>query len=44
MNNEIQAQPKIAAKLEAAYNSWATRAGVVPWDQVQKAPRTPAPI
>ena len=44
LNNEIQAQPKIAAKLEAAYNAWAKRAGVVPWDQVQKAPRTPAPI
>jgi arylsulfatase A-like enzyme len=36
--------PARAASMLAQYDRWAARAGVLPWEQVQKAPRTPAPI
>lgn len=31
-------------QMSAQYDRWAARAQVKPWDEVQKAPRTPAPI
>ena len=33
-----------AERMTAEYEKWARRAHVQPWDAVQKAPRTPAPI
>lgn len=33
-----------AERMAAEYEKWARRAQVQPWDVVQKAPRTPAPI
>jgi arylsulfatase len=36
--------PERARKLAAAWDAWAARAQVQAWAEVQKAPRTPAPI
>lgn len=36
--------PEHLRRLSAAWDGWAQRAFVEPWDKVQKAPRTPAPI
>ncbi len=36
--------PDRVKKLSAAWENWAQRANVAPWAEVQKAPRTPAPI
>lgn len=36
--------PDRVKKLSDAWESWARRANVEPWEKVQKAPRTPAPI
>lgn len=38
------ANPKLAASLEAKYAKWATRVGAEPWDKVQAAPKIPALI
>jgi len=35
------ANPQKAAELAARYERWAARTGVVPWDEILKAPRTP---
>jgi arylsulfatase len=37
-------EPARVAEMAAQYERWAKRAGVMPWAEVQKAPRTPAPI
>ena len=37
-------QPQRAARMAAAYENWAARANVQPWDKVRAAPRSPAPI
>jgi arylsulfatase len=44
MNNLIQQQPKVAARLEAKYTAWAKRAQVEDWEKVRTAPRTPPPV
>jgi arylsulfatase len=36
--------PDRVERMAARYDQWARRAHVEPWDKVQKAPRTPAPI
>ena len=43
--NDLAAKhPDRAERMAAQYEKWAQRAQVQPWDAVQKAPRTPAPI
>jgi arylsulfatase len=44
MNNLADKEPKRVQQMAALYDRWAERANVEPWDKVQKAPRTPAPI
>jgi arylsulfatase len=44
MNNLVNRHPDRAEQMVAQYEKWARRAQVQPWDAVQKAPRTPAPI
>ncbi len=43
--NDLSAkEPATAERLTGMYERWAARVGAVPWTEVQKAPRTPAPI
>jgi len=41
MNNLADAKPEVAKRLETKFSAWARKAGVVPWDQLQKTPRLP---
>ena len=44
MANVAAAHPGKVEDMAAAWDRWAARANVEPWDKVRKAPRTPAPI
>ena len=44
IHNLADKEPARVAEMAAQYERWAKRAGVLPWAEVQKAPRTPAPI
>jgi arylsulfatase len=44
MTDLSQREPARLRKMIALYDSWTERVGARPWDQVQSAPRTPAPI
>ncbi|MCC7155279.1 MAG: arylsulfatase [Bryobacterales bacterium] len=39
MNDLFAKEPKAAARLSHRYDAWAARAQVLPWSEVQKAPR-----
>ena len=43
-NNLAAQQPKRVEQMAAAWQKWANRANVLPWEKVHAAPRTPAPI
>jgi arylsulfatase len=44
MNNLAAKEPSRTGRMAAEWSRWARRAQVEPWEKVQKAPRTPAPI
>src|SRR5574340_84651 len=44
MSNLAEKDPQRAGRMAAAYEKWAARASVEPWEKVQAAPRTAAPI
>ncbi len=44
MNDLAARHPDRVERMVAQYEKWARRANVLPWDEVRKAPRTPAPI
>jgi arylsulfatase len=44
MNNLAAKHADRVSQMSAQYEKWAQLAQVRPWDEVQKAPRTPAPI
>ena len=44
LNNLAAREPSRVERMVAQYERWAARCYVEPWDKVQKAPRTPAPI
>jgi arylsulfatase len=39
-HNRVADEPEVAREMTAAYDAWATRCGVVPWEQL--APLRPA--
>jgi arylsulfatase len=44
MTNLAAKHPDRVQSMAAAWDGWAARVNVEPWDKVQEAPRTPAPI
>ena len=44
LQNLAEKEPARAGRMLGLYERWAARCHVEPWDEVEKAPRTPAPI